>query len=263
MNLKAGYPFSLIRNGLVAEYPQLQQDLRVDVAIMGGGISGALTAWYLTRAGFNCVVVDARTIGLGSTCASTSLLQYEIDTPLHKLIEMIGRQAAERSYQLCADAIIKLHKLAGMIGFEDFQLRNSLYYATHKKDVDSLKKEFFVRKKMGLRLQYLDEKAVLEKTGLAAPAALLSELGSQTDAYMFTHALYRNAMKKGLQVYDRTKIVQIEHKRRSVELSTQNGYKVRAKKLVYATGYEVVNYIDKPIVHLKSTYATISEPLSI
>ena len=32
---------------------------------------------------------------------------------------------------------------------------------------------------------------------------------------------------------------------------------------MYATGYEVVQYIDKPIVKLQSTYATISEPLSL
>ena len=79
MNLKSGYPYSLIKNGLVEEYPKLQQDKTTDDIIIGGGISGALTAYHLTSAGLSCIVADARRIGLGSTCASTSLLQHEQD----------------------------------------------------------------------------------------------------------------------------------------------------------------------------------------
>ncbi|MEI9910398.1 MAG: FAD-dependent monooxygenase [Bacteroidota bacterium] len=63
MNLKAGYPFSLIKNGLVANYPKLEKDTRTNVVIMGGGISGALTAHRLMQKGIDCIIVDARSIG--------------------------------------------------------------------------------------------------------------------------------------------------------------------------------------------------------
>lgn len=262
MNLKAGYPFSLIKNGLVAEYPKLEKDLRADVVVIGGGISGALTAWHLIEAGIGCVVVDARTIGLGSTCASTSLLQYEIDTPLHKLATMIGMGKAARSYHLCKDAIDQLVSLAHLISFTDIQEKQSLYYAAHKKDIPSLKLEFETRKKQGFDVKYLEPAALHKLISIDAAGAILSANAAQTDAYMFTHALYGDALKKGLQVYDRTPVDRIHHKKTSVEMFTRDGYRIRAKKLIYATGYEVVNYIDQPIVKLKSTYATISEPLS-
>jgi glycine/D-amino acid oxidase-like deaminating enzyme len=94
MKLSSGYPYGLIKNGLPFSYPKLEKDISTDVLILGGGISGALTAHYLIQAGVDCTLIDARSIGLGSTCASTSLLQYEIDEPLHKLIPMIGEKAA-------------------------------------------------------------------------------------------------------------------------------------------------------------------------
>lgn len=81
MNLKSGIPFWLIKNGLLHDYPTLDHSLDTEVVIVGGGISGALSAYYLTEAGIKCAVVDGRSIGQGSTCASTSLLQYEIDVP--------------------------------------------------------------------------------------------------------------------------------------------------------------------------------------
>ncbi len=263
MNLKAGYPYSLIKNGLVTEYPRLEQDIRADVVIIGGGISGALTAWHLIQAGIQCIVVDARSIGLGSTCASTSLLQYEIDTPLHELAELIGIKKAARSYHLCNEAIAGLLTVAQTIGFTDIQKKQSLYYAAMKKDVANLKKEFTLRKDQGFRVRWLEEDSLRRLIGIKAPAAILSADAAQTDAYMFTHALYGHALKRGLQVYDRTPVERIRHSKRTVELFTRDGYRILAKKIVYATGYEVVNYIDQPIVKLQSTYATISEPLSM
>ena len=101
MNLKSGYPYFLIKNDLVGDYPKLQSQKSTDVVIMGGDISGALSTYHLLQKGISCIVVDLGSIGLGSTCASTSLLQYEIDTPLHKLAEQIGENNAIRSYQLC------------------------------------------------------------------------------------------------------------------------------------------------------------------
>ncbi|WP_413668672.1 hypothetical protein ACEN9X_01215 [Mucilaginibacter sp. Mucisp86] len=44
MNLYEQQPYWLMKNGIVASYPSLQKNLKLDVAIMGCGISAALTA---------------------------------------------------------------------------------------------------------------------------------------------------------------------------------------------------------------------------
>lgn len=262
MNLKSGYPFSLIKNGLVFNYPKLEKNITTDVVILGGGISGALTAHHLIQENIPCVIVDRRSIGLGSTCASTSLLQYEIDTPLHKLSTLIGESNAARSYWLCKEAIDKILAIADKINFKDIQRKKSLYYAAAKKDTASLMQEYEARKKHGFKVRYLEADEVLNKTGITAPAAILSSDGAQTNAYMFTHHLHQYNSKKGLEVYDRTNITEIHHKKNAVLLKTNNGYTIKAKQLIYASGYEAVQYIYEPIVQLKSTYAIISEVLS-
>ena len=89
MDLRSGYPFWLVQSGLVNTYPSLAADIRCEVAVIGGGITGALVAYHLVQAGIDTVVVDKRDIGWGSTSASTGLLQYEIDTPLHQLIDFL------------------------------------------------------------------------------------------------------------------------------------------------------------------------------
>jgi glycine/D-amino acid oxidase-like deaminating enzyme len=259
MKLSSGYPLSLIKNGLLFSYPKLEKDIKTDTLVLGGGISGALAAHYLIQEGIDCTLVDARTIGLGSTCASTSLLQYEVDTPLHRLIEMVGEKSAVRAYKLGVSAISKLATLAAKTGMRDFEMKKSLYYAAYKKDISYLEKEFESRKKHGFKVKWLEEDQVFKQFGFLSPDGILSDVAATVDAYLLTHHLLQYNINKGLKVYDRTPVVSIKHNRRNVQLKTQEKFTITAKKLVYATGYEVVDFISKPIVKLTSTYAIASE----
>jgi len=259
MDLSSGYPFWLIKNGLPFDYPKLEQNIQTEVAILGGGISGALVAHYLISAGIKCVVVDSRSIGLGSTCASTSLLQYEIDTPLCKLKNLVGLENAVRSYQLCAEAIETINTISRKIKYKEFEPVKSLYYAANDKDASFLKEEFEIRKQYGFQVKYLTKAQLHKQYKITAPCAILSQCASKINAYSFTHSLHQYNIKKGLQVYDRTPIKNIDHRKNNVILNTEKGYKIVANKLIYATGYEAVNYIKEKIVKLHSTYATISE----
>lgn len=259
MNLKSGMPFWLIKDGLPFTFPKLDKDIETEIVIIGAGISGALVRYYLLNAGIKCTMIDARTIGLGSTSASTSLLQYEIDTPLHKLINMIGKEAAERSYQLCDYAIDELEKIAKKLKLDEFERKKSLYYAAYKKDVPMLEKEFEARKEAGFDVQLLNEKQIHHQFGFKAPLAILSNHGAQTNAYAFTHHLLQFKLGKHLDIYDRSPIVAINTKKEGIVLTTETGFTIKAKKVIYATGYEIVEFIDKKIVDLQSTYAVVSE----
>lgn len=260
MNLKSGYPFSIIKNGIPNNYPKLEADITTDIVILGAGITGALVRYHLVKEGIKCITIDARTIGFGSTSASTSLLQYEIDIPLYKLSEMIGKEKAERAYKLCDKAIDDLEGIAKELKVQEFEPKKSLYYAKYKKDADWLKQEYEARKEAGFKVDYLTKEEVQNQYGIESYGAILSHHGAQTNAYVMAHELLKyKSDKKEFAVYDRSPIKDITHKKDGVVLKTENGYTIKAKKLVYATGYEVVEFIDKPIVDLFSTYAVVSE----
>lgn len=259
MNLSAGYPFWLIQDGIPYNYPKLLRSLSTQVVVLGGGISGALMSFYLQQAGIETVVLDGRTIGLGSTCASTSLLQYEIDTPLSELQLQIGHAAANRAYALCADSISELAAITQTIGFTGFAYKKSIYYAALKKHLPFLKRELEARKQMGIQAEWLDCQVMKQQYGISAPAAILSEPAAQTNAYALTHALHQYNIGKGTEVYDRTFITRVDRHKKGVSLFTENGYRVNCKKLICATGYETVRDIDKKFVRLSSTYVVASE----
>lgn len=262
MDLKSGTPFWPIKDGLIATYPALKQDLSCDVAIVGGGISGALAAHHLAEAGVDTLVLEQRDIGYGSTCASTSLLQYEVDTHLHELIDLVGERDAVRSYQVCLEALDKAeHLIAGLGDDCGFERKTSLYLASRKRDVPSLKQEFETRRKYGFRLDLLSQADMEVHFSFSAPAALLSYDAAQLDAYRLTHRLFQRAACLGARIFDRTEMVSYEQSDGGVILTTDRGCRVRARKLVFATGYESQRYLKRRAGKLKNTYALVSEPL--
>ena len=259
MDLKSGYPYFLLKNGLYQNFETLKNDHITPVVILGGGISGALMAYQLIKNGIECTIVDKRVIGFGSTCASTSLLQYEIDVPLHALSRQIGKDAAIQAYKLCSNAIDILGDITRDIGFKDFEYCNSLYFSHSKSKNSFLKKEFESRKNAGFNVGYLNEEEILKQYGFHSKEAIYSGKGAKTDAYLFNHFLNKYNREKGVKIYESTGIKNIRHNKTDVELTTDDGHIIKAKKIIYATGYEVVTQINKPIVKLKSTYACVSE----
>lgn len=264
MNLHTSNPYWLLKNGLLCEYPALRHPLQVDFLIMGGGITGALTAWHLAHAGISVAVVDRRHIGMGSTCASTALLQYEIDTPMHELAKLVGEKNAARSYQLCIEAIDKLEKICEKLSMPTgFERKPSIYCASRKADLEELDLEFAIRQKHGIRVERWDKVEVARALPhFQSPGALYSPHdGGQVDAYALTHALLQDAIKHGAQVFDKTEIVEIKHEKTQVVMQSSHGQSIRAKQLVIASGYESQNYLEQNVTRLHSTYVLISEPM--
>ena len=227
--------------------------------MIGGGISGALTAYYLTENGVECILIDGRSIGQGSTCASTSLLQYELDTPLHLLIKQVGEMNAVRSYQLCGESIDRLIEIMDRIGFDGYDSRKSLFFTSHKSQRSFIEKELIARRQAGFEVSLLSKQEIYENYRMIAEYAILSEKGATIDAYALTHALLQHSMDKGLRVFDRTRIKDIRYNENNVELKTEDGLLVSAEKVVNASGFEIVNFISRDIVDLYCTYAVISE----
>jgi glycine/D-amino acid oxidase-like deaminating enzyme len=263
MDLHSGAPFWLVRNGLDAEIAPLDQHERCDVAIVGAGVTGALAADALIRAGLDVVLVDQHMPGLGSTAASTALLQYEIDAELHDLIERIGESSAARAYQLGVEAISDLEQLAaGLPGGCEFARRESLYLASRASHARRLEREADVRRAHGIRAEWWDARRVERTYGLPSSGAVWSADAAEVDALRLTLHVLGRARRGGLRLYGRTNVTACETTRGGATITCDRGETVRARWVVFATGYELPPMVSRSLVHLHSTYALVTEPIA-
>lgn len=264
MKLRSKETYWLLTNGLINTYPSLQRNINCDVLIIGGGITGALMAYQLSVEGYKTVVVDKRDIALGSTSATTAMIQYEIDEPLYSLVKKVGASAGIDSYQEGVSAIDKLEKIIKTIKADcGFERKKSLFIASSSSDSKWLQEEYACRKANDLDVSWISQIQLKSKFGVIGEGAIQSAAGASLDAYRLTHALLSySANHFGLKVYDHTEVESIKYSNQSCIALTDDKHTVNCKYIVHASGYESQSTIKSKIVKLISTYALVSEPLA-
>jgi glycine/D-amino acid oxidase-like deaminating enzyme len=261
IDLRSGLPYHLIRSGLPVQYPQLDHDARCTVLVIGGGITGALCAHALAQADIDVMVIEAGSIGTQSTSASTALLQYELDTPLHRLIAQVGEHAAVRSYHMCAEAVDELLEMARPCETCAGHARESLQYASKRSHLKELEQEHAARKQHGFETELIGSGALKERTGLKKPGALLSFKAGEVDPYLLTHHLLQESQRRGGRVMDRTRMSRMDRAQGHFLVRTDKDLQIRAEHVVMATGYQGAHELNEPGIELFSTYALASQRL--
>jgi glycine/D-amino acid oxidase-like deaminating enzyme len=261
LRLRSSSPFWPIRDGISSNYPPVKTDLRCDVAVIGGGLCGAMVAHHLSQAGLHTVVVDKREIGLGSTAASTALVLCEVDMHLSDLIQLRGESEAVRSYRACLRSVSEVERIARSLGCP-FESKDSLYLASRERDVAVLEKEYNVRRAFGFDVDFLKADEISRDFSFRRPAALFTRGEGEVDPFMFARSLVNSEIAGGrLEVFDRTEVLFYEPVPGGVLLLTDRGFRIRAEKAVFATGYETARFLPRKVVKLKSSFAIATEPI--
>jgi glycine/D-amino acid oxidase-like deaminating enzyme len=241
---------------------RLRRSVRTDVVVVGAGMSGALIAQSLTEAGKRPLIVDRRrTALLGSTAASTALLQFELDTPLTRLSSSIGRRNAQKVWIASRDAVNELRTRTHRLGIDaQFATRPSLYLAGNILDAKGLNREVAQRQRIGLASEYLDRRALRHHFGIDRPAALLNHGNAEANPVLLAAGYLRNALKAGARFHAPHEVTEIDCDRRGTTLLTDDGIEIHARQVVFCTGYEIVKVVPATRHRIQSTWALATRP---
>ncbi|MFT3690349.1 NAD(P)/FAD-dependent oxidoreductase [Paenirhodobacter sp.] len=261
-DLRTGAPFWVrTPHSTVAVQATLTRD-RFDVIVVGAGISGALVAEALTRAGKSVLILDRRPPVRGSTPASTAMIQHEIDVPLTRLRKQIGAEPADRAWRRSVRAVADLVDLAAKLKL-DCQMapKPALYLAGDEMGARALAAEAQAREDAGIRAEYLKRAELRERYGMDRTAAIRSEASASANPAQLTAGLLRAAMARGAQIVSPVEITDMAELPCGVALATRRGEVLVAQHAVFCTGYEYLPQMNTPSHHVTSTWALASEPL--
>lgn len=86
-------------------------------------------------------------------------------------------------------------------------------------------------------------------------------LAGEIDPYRFTHALIRKSLTHGLQIYENTEAITIKNENDNVLITTQNGFNIKANKVIIATGYEARKYFNTKTVILSRSFNIVTNTI--
>ncbi|WP_153730521.1 NAD(P)/FAD-dependent oxidoreductase [Sporosarcina obsidiansis] len=232
-----------------------------DVAIIGGGMSGALCSYVLSQQEYSIVLLEQQEVGAGSTSANTGLLQFSNDIMLHELMEQIGEEKAVEFYRTCKEALQQLQEVATHAPFDvQFHRRDSLYFASTENDVTRLRKEYEALKKHGFPVEFWEREDIEAHFSFSQPAAIITNGDAEVNPLRLCMGAIQYAYEKGMDIFEHTEVLEIKDTKENAVVKTTNG-DFMARQVVVTTGYAPTPELTVPQKDLKVTYAIATQPI--
>jgi glycine/D-amino acid oxidase-like deaminating enzyme/nitrite reductase/ring-hydroxylating ferredoxin subunit len=220
------------------DYPVLPGGEEFDVAILGGGIAGLLTALLLKEAGRRVAVIEADRIGRGVTAHSTVKVTAGHGTRYSELERSFGLDTARVYAQANAGGLETIASLVDRLGIDcEFERRSNHVWAETAEERERLEREVAVEREVGLPTSLLDraEELPFEITGL-----LRMEDQAQFHPAKFLAGLAAAVDGEGSAVFERSRATKVGEEDRDCRVEAGDGA-VRASHVVVATHYPFLN----------------------
>jgi len=152
-----------MRTAEVSPQPELTEDVRADVCIVGAGIAGMTTAYMLTREGKSVVVIDDGPVSGGETARTTAHLANALDDHYYELERLHGEQGARLAAASHTAAIDRIETIVREEKIDcDFTRLDGYLFVPEGESVEELDRELKAAHRAGLKDVERVERAPLE-----------------------------------------------------------------------------------------------------
>lgn len=219
-----------LKDGTDPIYPQLKENIDVDVVIVGGGITGLTIAHTLKQAGRTVAVLERRTIAGGTTSGTTGKVTAQHGLAYADLVKQFGQS----NMQLYADVYMQaMHDIETLITTEnldcEWSKQDNYVYTTNGERVDQFKREAEVAAGLGLPASF--------ETDLQLPFEVQGAVKfvdqAQFNSNKYCHELAKRINGGGSYVFEQSKAIGFEDGT-PARVKTDEG-SVIAKHIVVAT----------------------------
>lgn len=210
----------------IPAHPPLRKQIHADVAIIGGGLAGVLTAHYLTEAGLHPVILEAEQVGSGQTKNTTAKITSQHGLIYARLLEQFGEELARQYAHANQQALSAYRSLIAEWDIDcDFALAPAYLYSTLEEE--PLVRETQAARKVGIDADFT------RQTELPFPVRAAVRFNGQAH---FHPLHFLHAVAAPLEIYEHTPVQKVVGNL----VVTPHG-EVTAENVVFACHYPFLN----------------------
>jgi len=247
----------------IPSYPRQRGAVQADAVVIGGGLTGCLTAYAFAAAGIHVILLEADRLGRGATGFSTGWISEEPAVPFAELETALGLRGARRAFQAWRRAALDFASLLRRLEIKcALEEHGAVTIATTFDQTLRMKKDHKSRAAAGLAMPLLNARAIKSELHVDAPAGLRSRAGATLDPYRATIGLAAAAADRGAVVCERTPVRRIRFGRKNAQVFTATG-SIRTQRIVVATGMPTVALFKSLRRHFwfRTTFVAMTEPV--
>ena len=244
------------------DYSRQRGEIRTDVVVVGGGLSGCACAAAFAAAGVKVVMIEADRIGAGATAASAGLLRQDLDASFQESAALHGVRTARHVWQGFRRASLDFGAAIRRLGIRaDLAPQDLLLFTREGAEAARrLQREYKARREGGVEGTWLNPRAVAAETAIPSASGIRTK-GEALDPFRACLGLAAAAAAKGAVIHERTSVRRVRAGRKSVEIKTDGGV-LTAEAVVMATG-GLLDDVHALRRHFAPTqaYAVVTAPL--
>lgn len=237
----------LRKNKIKNIYPYLSENIECDVVIVGGGICGAITAYYLAKDGFKIAVLEKNLIGYNTTGVSSACITDFIDELYiknninkEKNIERKLLDLKRKANALLDEIIVDIQKNE-YLKKTDYTILNTKMFQK-----SMLKNEINMRNCIG-------EKVDVNETNSGIN---IKQGARMIDSYDFTSRVFEYISNfPNVHIYENTELKEIKSYYDYVEVKTQNDFIIRSNSLILTTSIDNLQISNIPSIEVYKRFS--------
>ena len=245
------------------EFPAFRGVITQPVVVVGGGMAGAMAAQACAAAGHKVILLEAGRVGQGGSGRATGLISSEACGSYRDLEARVGKRAARALFTMTEAAPRDLAAAVKRLGIKaGLELRDAVRLLPAGASDKLLQRELAARKEAGLSAAWMTPAMVQRQAALASAGAVKLPDWGFVDPYQLTLGFLKAAIKKGVKVYEKSRINKITFNRKTATAFLDGGA-ITTSNLIICIGEPTSLF--KPLKrHLKheDRYAVLTEPLS-
>ena len=206
------------------EFPAFRGVLTHPVVIVGGGMSGAMTAYACASAGLKVILLEAERIGLGGSGYAVGLLSGESSENYRDVEARAGRRVARALFSALESAPRDLSAAVNRLGIKaQVDVAPAIRIIPPAQTDKALRKEIAARESADLIGSFLPPGAVARLTAVESSGGMRMPDGGFGDPYRLTLGFLNAAIKRGAKVYERSRVKKITFTRKTTTAFLDSG----------------------------------------
>ncbi len=214
----------------------LEKDENTEVCVIGAGMFGLTTAYYLTQQGKKVIVIEKGEIGEKVSGNTTGKITSQHGLFYDHLISDYGVEYARKYLDVNEQAISRIKEIIDKEQIEcEFKNKSAYVYTTKQDEIIEIEKEVDAVRKIGKDAQ------IVTKTDLPFKVEAAIEFKDQAQFHPRKYMLgLANAILKQNKIYNFTIALNVEKNLDGFTIQTDKG-NINSKYVVLATHYPIVN----------------------
>lgn len=206
------------------KFNALSKDCKTDVLIIGGGITGILTAHFLQQMDVNYILVEKNRICSGVTGNTTAKITYQHNLIYNKLIKNNSIEQAKEYLAANQKAFDIYKQLCKDINC-DYEIKNSYVYSIDNQN--KIEKEITALNKIGYKAEFCQN--------LKLPFEISGAICFPNQA-QFHPLKFLSEIAKDLNIYENTFVKEMVG-----NTAITNNHKIQADKVIVTTHFPFIN----------------------